>query len=446
MQISLKIKPCLTPNMESPLIAKNWKKGMHTLDIVYPNLYSGGIYCLAPLIVYNIVNNMERWQCNRVFLDKGKITSKLIGFTLQYEPDYYNVIKILKSNRISLSKDREEIIFAGGPCVNSNPKTMEEYFDFFFIGEAEETLVTVLKEYESESDKKTFLKNIADLEGIYVPGISKQPTMSTVEDLDKAPYPLYQPMPKEGKLLFGKVFILETERGCPFHCYFCPISKIHTSTKYRSLENIKDIIDKGLAINKRDKVIIYSPSFSHPQRKEILRYLLEKKVEFSVPSLKVELIDEDLLELINKGGQRTITVAPECNERLRPGIGKPMKDELFYSFAKMANKFNFETIKMYFMIGLPGEEEQDLNETIEFIKKMKEMSHHKIYASINPFVPKPKTMLEKAKFDRAKIKKHAAYMKKELGKLGMRIKIASISNYHHQWLLGKAEKLPTKGQ
>lgn len=428
--------------MESPLIEKKWKKGMRTLDIVYPNLYRGGIYCLAPLIVYNIVNGIENWQCNRIFLDQGKITSKLIGFTLQYEPDYYNVLKILKANKIKLTKERDEIIFAGGPCVNSNHKTMEDYFDFLFLGEAEEALPKVLKEYEKNSDKKEFLKNISDITGVYVSGTSKKTTISALSDLDKAPYPIYQPMPEEGPLLFGKVFILETERGCPFHCHFCPISKIHTSTKYRSLEKIKEIVDKGLEINQREKIIIYSPSFSHPQRKDILRYLLEKKVEFSVPSLKVELIDEELLALISRGGQRTITVAPECNESLRPSIGKPMKDELFYDFAKTANKYNFETIKMYFMIGLPGQEEKDLKETVEFIKKMKELSHHKIYASINPFVPKPKTALENAKFDRAKIKKHAAYMKKELGKMGMRTKIASISNYYHQWILAKAEKLP----
>ena len=121
-----------------------------------------------------------------------------------------------------------------------------------------------------------------------------------------------------------------------------------------------------------------------------------------------------------------------------------MKDELFFNFAKMANKYDFKTIKMYFMIGLPGEEEQDLKDIVDFIKEMKKISKHKIYASINPFVPKPKTKLADAKFDKAKVKKHAAYLKKELGKIGLRFKLASISNYHNQWLLSKAEKLPLK--
>lgn len=428
--------------MESPLIPKKWEKGMHSLDIVYPNLYSGGIYCLAPLIVYNIVNSMKKWTCNRIFLDRGKITSKLIGFTLQYEPDYYNVLKMLKDNKIKLSKDREEIVFAGGPCVNANHKTMEDYFDFFFIGQAEETLVNVLKAYEKNQNKKEFLKDIADITGVYVPGISPRLTYARIADLDKIPYPLYQPMPEEGKLLFGKVFILETERGCPFRCHFCAMGKFHPQQIHRSLENIKEIIDQGLSINKRDKVIIYSPSFSHPQKKQILRYLLEKGVEFSVPSIKVELADEELLELISKGKQRTLTVAPECNEKLRPTLGKPMKDKLFFDFARMANKFDFETIKLYFMIGLPKQEEADLQEMVDFVKEMKKISKAKVYASVNPFIPKLGTTMAHEKFDKAKVKKHAAYLKRELGKIGMRFKLASISNYHKQYQLGKAEKLP----
>jgi len=417
---------------------------MQSLDIVYPNLYSGGIYCMAPLIVYNIVNSLENWQCNRVFLDKGRITSRLIGFTLQYEPDYYNVLKMMKANNIKLAKDREEIVFAGGPCVNANHKTMEDYFDFIFLGEAEEALVLVLKEYEKEKGKKEFLEAISRIAGVYVPGISRTAEPALIRDLDTVPYPLCQPMPEEGKLLFGRVFMLEVERGCPFRCYFCVLPQSHSLIVRRSLEKIKEIIDKGLEINKRDKVIIYSPSFSHPQKKEILQYLLDRKVEFSIPSIKVELADEELLSLVSKGGQRTLTVAPECSERLRPSLGKPMKDELFFSFARMANKFSFRTIKMYFMIGLPGEEEKDLKDMVDFIKEMKKISKHRIYASVNPFVPKPKTMLADAKFDKAKVKKHAAYLKKELGKIGMRFKLASISNYHSQWLLGKAEKLPLR--
>lgn len=428
--------------MESPLIPQKWKKGMHSLDIVYPNLYRGGVYCLAPLIVYNIANSLDKWICNRVFLDRGKVSSKLIGFTLQYELDYYNALKILKKEGIKLSKDRDEIIFAGGPCINANHRTMEEYFDFLFLGECEETLIKVLKAYEKTRDKKKFLKKISNIPGVYVPKKSKVSPV-TIKNLDAVPYPLYQPMPTEGKLLFGQVFILETERGCPFKCKFCALPQFHPKIVRRSLDSIKKIIDEGLRINKRKKVIIYSPSFSHPQRKEILEYLLKKKVELSVPSLKVELVDEELLELISKGGQRTLTIAPECNERLRTSIGKPMKDELFFRFARMANKLDFETIKLYLMIGLPKQEEKDLQETVEFIKEMKKISKHKIYASINPFVPKPKTEMANENFDKAKVKKHATYLKKELGKMGIRLKLASLSSYHKQWILGKAEKLPT---
>src|SRR3989338_6830216 len=111
--------------MEFPLIEKKWTKNINSMDIVYPNKYYGGVYCLGPLVVYNTVNAMQNWICNRVFLDKGKISSKLIGFTLQYEMDYYNVLKMFKDANIVLDKSkREQIVFAGGPCINNHPYTM----------------------------------------------------------------------------------------------------------------------------------------------------------------------------------------------------------------------------------------------------------------------------------------------------------------------------------
>lgn len=420
--------------MESPLIKKSWNKSIKTLDIVYPNLYYGGVYCLAPIIIYNITNNLPKWICNRNFLDKHKITSDLIGFTFQYELDYYNLPKILQY-KIPLKKPRKQILFAGGPCINQNPSTLSEYFDFFLLGESETLLPKVLQHYPS----KDFLDRIADYKGIYIPGKNK-PTYAPLTELDKMPYPLYQPFPEKinKNFVFGKVFILEIERGCPFNCKFCPIHSFYEEIRYRALSNIKNIIDQGIKLNKRNKVVIYSPSFTHPNKKEILQYLIEKNLEFSVPSLKAELIDKELLELIKKGNQKTITLAPECNESLRSSIGKPIKDDVFFKIIEYANELKFETIKLYFMINIPNQTQQDLDEMIEFIEQCKKRFKNKLYISINALVPKQRTAFSKHTFNKEQIQKQLNYLK---SKLRVKFKTSPLRIAEKEFQLSHAKEL-----
>lgn len=431
---------------ESPIIQKNWKKGINTLAIVYPNLYYGGVYCLAPLIFYNLVNQQKNWICERKFLDSSENLSQfnLIGFTFQYEPDYYNFIKILKENNISLNpKERKQIIFAGGPCINQNPLPLLKYLDFIVIGEIEEVLPKILDEYEKNKDNKSsFLSSISKFQGVYIPDISKTFSQAIIQDLDKIPYPLYQPFPEKitKNFVFGKVFMLEIERGCPFHCKFCPLSAIHKTIKFHPLEKIKQIIDQGIQLNKRDKVVIYSPSFTHPKRKEILKYILSKNLKFSVPSIKVELMDEETLTLIKQGKQKTLTIAPEANESMRFKIGKNVKDEKFFEFAALAKKLNFEKLKLYFLIGLPSQTQKDLDEMLIFIKKIK-LIFPNTSVSVNPLVPKPKTEFSNLKFNKSEIKKQTIYLKKQLSKIKIKFKIPNISQSYLEYKLAFAKSL-----
>ena len=413
--------------MEYPIINKKWTKDTNSLAIVYPNLYYGGVYCLAPNIIYNIVNSLPNWICERQFLDKHKDLSKfdLVGFTFQYELDLHNIEKLIEQYK-------PKFTFAGGPVINSNYKILANKVDFLVIGEVESILPEILKHY----NKKDFLQIISKIKGVYVKGISKDFSFTDFKDLDSYPYPIYQPFPEkiDKSFVFGKPFILEIERGCPFKCKFCTLSNIYKTVRYRSLKNIKEIIDQGIKINKREKVLIYSPSFTHPKRKEILKYLIKKNLKFSIPSTKIEFIDDELLKLIKEGGQKTITIAPETNERLRKDIGKLTTDKQFLDFIDLIKNNKFKKIKIYLMLGLPNQTEKDIKETVEFIKKIKDKFNN-ISLSINYFIPKNLTPFKNHKFDKNINKQQTKIIKQELNKLKIKYKIASLNTTYQEYKL-----------
>jgi radical SAM superfamily enzyme YgiQ (UPF0313 family) len=431
--------------MESPIFPKAWKKGINKLAIVYPNLYYGGIYCLGPLIFYNQVNQLRNWLCTRHFLDNNNLKNHdLIGFTFQYELDYYNFAKILEKNNIPLDrKKRKEIIFAGGPCINTNPEALSNYIDFFIVGEAEDTMPSILSAYEENKSKQTFLEKISNIPGVFVPGLNTPSIMATVRNLDAIPYPLYQPLPKKLNKthVFGNAFMLETERGCLFKCKFCPLNEFYSKARYRSLSSIKNIIDNGLKINKRDKVVIYAPSFIHPKRKEILQYLIDKNIPTSIPSIKAEFIDYELLKLIRKCGAKSLTVAPEAGERLRKEAGKIVPDKYFFRVMEWANELKFNSIKLYLLIGMPNQTKDDLDELIIFLEKSKKLFKGKIYASVNPVVPKRRTQYEGFPFLKKEAKQQSIYLKKHAK---IKLKISNINSSSIEWKLSNAKNLILK--
>ncbi|MDP3918432.1 MAG: radical SAM protein [Nanoarchaeota archaeon] len=399
-----------------------YKNTKYKLDIVFPNKSYGGVYSLGPLIIQNIVNKRDNWHCERIFSDQGKVTSELVGFTLQWELDLQKAID-MKGNGIN---------FAGGPLASMNPKLIGQYFDFLILGDVEAVLPFVLTEYERG---EKFLENISNIEGVYVPG-KNEPRFKLIKNLDDAPYPIIQPFPEivTKDFVFGKTFILEIERGCTNKCNYCPLPNFYSKCKFRSLENLKQIIDEGLSINHVEKVIIYAPSFIHPKRKEILQYLINKDVIVTIPSIRAETMDKETMELIKKCGQESLTLAPECGESLRLKINKNVKDISYFKFIDLANETGFKKLKLYMQIGLPDMTDKDLEEWINLVKEIQKKFKGKLNISVNYFVPKPTTTFQDHIFDKKELKKQANYLKKHLK---IEFKLPSLSTSYKEWKISK---------
>ncbi len=411
---------------ESPAYPKSWKKGQIPIDILFPNKYFGGAYHLGMHILYNLIMEDARFVAHKVYSDEGKLSSTIIMISVSYERDYPRIPKLLKQNGISLDKNRKEIIICGGPAVMLNSKPVESYADMIVHGDAEAIVPGLLEAYTGQ-EKSAYLDSVKHHKGVHIPGLNKKTTLE-LDNLNDAPYPLYQPLPEEltREFVFGNTFLLEIERSCPHHCSFCIIPAVNKKTKMRTYEHLKKIIDEGIRINKRNNITIYSPAFTHIDRKKILRYIISKGLTFSVPSLRAELVDDELLDLIKQGGQNSITIAPEAPMHLRKSIKKYIPDRT-YEEAIAKAKAHGMSVKLYMMIGLPGMTDSDVIEMAKWLNKQG------IYASINPLVPKLTTDVEKHPFDTKVIKHQIDLLKKHLK---IKHKIANLDTSEEEYELG----------
>ncbi|MDH5806493.1 MAG: radical SAM protein [Candidatus Methanomethylicaceae archaeon] len=370
--------------------------------LVYPNIYNVGMCNLAIRLLYELINQREDVVCERFFFSNyGEIPRSLesgmplnafdvIGFSLQHEMDYVRMLDMIKSSGIPLeSKNRSHpIIIAGGPSVTANPIPISPFIDFFIIGEVEPILNELLEILINLKNKEDLLS----LPGIYQ--IGKPTEKIYVKNLDNAPHALRQIiLEKENGFLSS--FLLEISRGCNRRCRFCLESFLYSPKRDRSFKVIKNILETGLLLTNTNRVFcISSALLDHPQIKEILSYLVERKIVFSIPSLRIYDADEELMKLIASGGQRTLTIAPESpSERLREIINKNFPEDQLYNMIHNAKNVGIKSLKLYFMVGIPGEKDEDYENLDKIFSKIISLGFKpsSIHISINPLIPKANT-------------------------------------------------------
>lgn len=419
--------------------------------MAFPAIYSFSMASLGYLWMFKTIDEVEDISIERVCSDTEKTQFRpdevsLIAFSFSFDLDFLEIFKMLEKYNIPLkSSDREDkpLIFAGGPVVSSNPEPYKEIFDFFIIGDGEDVNLEVVRCCKANKDKSKdeILKELSEIEGVYVPKYPKK----VVKHTKKLSECIYTPiLTKEA--FFPNTFIIEMTRGCANRCGFCLASYLNLPLRSIPFETLKQVIDLGL--QNTNKIALLGAQISaHPHFHDICRYIYDKvqggqNIEMSVSSLRVDAITPDVVKTLVATGQKNSTLAIEAgSERLRKVINKNLTEEQIFNAVKIARDNGLKGFKFYGMIGIPTETQEDLEAIVELAKRVKkENKGFDISFGFSSFVPKPHTPFQWCgREDSKSLEKKSAYLLKELRKIGITAHVSSIKWDYWQAILSRGD-------
>lgn len=396
------------------------------IALCYPDIYEIGMSSLGVRIIYGLLNEMEGVACERVFapapdmekllrekgmplfsLESGSPVKDfdILGFSLSSELNYTNILNILDLAGIPLfSKDRKggaPLVIAGGNSVfNFTP--LKPFIDVFIVGEGEEIIAEIAKISMERKGmgREDILEAVSGLEGVYVPFLPKSSVRKCfVQNFDGSFFPSRWLVPLT-EIVHDRIS-LEIMRGCGQGCFFCQAGSCWKPVRTRSPRNLLDIAIQAYQFTGYEEISLLSfSSGDHPQIEDIVELLLsefrEKKVTLSFPSVRIDTFSFELAGRIRDIKKTGLTFAPETSERLRNRVGKKIKDEELAKLVDQARKNGWKQIKLYFMLGLPGEMEEDLRDIVRLINELSGIIT--IKAAFNTFIPKPHTLFERERF------------------------------------------------
>ncbi len=437
------------------------KKTLENIDIrfcmCFPDVYEVGMSHLGIQILYDMFNRRNDTYCERVYSpwnDMDRLMREkhiplyaletktpvkhfdFLGITLQYEMCYTNVLQILDLSGIPIyatdRTDDDPIVIGGGPCTY-NPEPIADFFDIFYIGEGETVYNEMLDRYKelkhSGASRRECLRQLADIEGLYIPSLYKieynddftikeiipaddkvpmKIKRQVVNDIDNTYYP-DKPLVPYIQAVQDRV-VLEIQRGCIRGCRFCQAGMIYRPVRERSLEFLKNCADKMLASTGYDEITLSSLSSSdYSNLKELVYYLIDnyssKGVNISLPSLRIDSFALDVMGKVQDVKRSSLTFAPEAGtQRLRNIINKGLSESDILEGAGSAFNLGWNKVKLYFMLGLPFEREDDVEGIPILADKIarryyeipKEERNGKVAITISTsfFVPKPFTAFQ----------------------------------------------------
>lgn len=432
---------------EKGAIKKDWG-GRISIGLAYPNHYRIGMSNLGFQVLYHLFNGRDNVVAERFFLPEGKELSlylegrksllslesqtpmgkfDLVAFSLSFENDYPNILKILDLGKIPLlAEARDEfhpLVMAGGITTFLNPEPVAPFFDFFLLGEAE----AVLDEFTSSwadigrthPGRRNRLRALArNVKSIYVPSFyrpeyhkkgtlkSMEPIEASIPEKVKVACHVFTDSPVNRSMIltpdtaFAERVLIELGRGCGRSCRFCAAGYVYRPPRIHGESKIRASIDK--AMEQAERIGLLSTAVSDiPGIEHITGYIVKKGGRFSLSSLRADALTEALIEDLKSVGQKTLAIAPEAgSDRLRKVINKHLTQDQIIEAATTIGRVGDFALRLYFLIGLPTETKEDVDQIVELVKSIK---HHiikesrargrirKIKLSLNCFVPKPFT-------------------------------------------------------
>ncbi len=429
--LSLVSKPVRYLGQEIHAIRKDPAGVKLKFCLAFPDVYEVGMSHLGIQILYHLLNGIKGVACERAFAPWGDMEKVLrdkrislssvessiplnrfdiVGFSLQYELCLTNVLNMLDLSDIPLfSKDRDDrfpLIIAGGPLA-FNPAPIADFFDALVIGDGEEVALEIcgiaLQSKEAGAKKEDILKSLSRLEGVYVPSLhveGQKIRKRTVSDLNQAFFPSCPIVPYM-KVVHDRLNV-EIARGCKRGCRFCEAGFIHRPYRERSPRVIREILDASLQRTGYEELSLLSLSAGDyssigPLLSDLMDRYETKRVAVSFPSLRIESVVGRLAEEVKRVRKTGFTIAPEAGtERLRKVINKELDEGVFFQGLSDLFSKGWKNIKLYFMMGLPTEKEEDLRGIFDLTRKIaaigeRQKIHPNISVSVSTFVPKPHT-------------------------------------------------------
>lgn len=430
--------------------------GKVSVCIVYPNTYHIGMSNLGFQGIYTILNRRPDTVCERAFLPdeedreeylrtRSEIVSMeskrplqrfdVVAFSVSFENDYPNILEILHMARIPARaagrKEVHPLLVMGGVCAFSNPEPLAPFFDVVFIGEAEEMLPEFIDAFRDSRSREDLREKAQGIEGLYLPqqydvdyeadgriavrtargGAPDRITRRVVKDISGHSF---RPSIITTETEFSGMYLTEAMRGCPWHCRFCVAGSVYKPVRKKAPAALKEEIADAMLVGGR--VGLIAPSLTdYPHTAEILRM---DGVDFSITSLRASKRSAELMTFLR--GHKSVSIAPEAGtQRLRDVIDKRITEEDILETAELILAGGTETLRLYFMVGLPTESDEDIEGIVSLVTRIrKSLEHGKIVLTLSTFVPKPFTPFQWHPMERMEVvKRRLKSVKQQLAQL-----------------------------
>ncbi|MBD1811853.1 B12-binding domain-containing radical SAM protein [Microcoleus vaginatus DQ-U2] len=436
----------------------------------FPNEYTVGITSLGYQIVWATLAVRSDIEVGRLFTDIREQLPRnpeLLGFSLSWELDYVNILNLLESLEIpiwaSKRTDNHPIVFGGGPVFTANPEPFADFFDVILLGDGEhliDNFIDACKEVR-KADRLTKLRHLAQVPGVYVPSLYEVTYLDAAEGI-KSIQPVDSGIPSmvekqtyrgntlsastvvTEKAAWENIYMVEVVRSCPEMCRFCLASYLTLPFRTASLEgSLIPAIDRGLAVTNRLGLLGASVT-QHPEFEALLDHLNHPKydgVRLSLSSVRTNTVTVKLAEILTNRDSKSVTIAVESgSERLRKIVNKKLTNDEIIQAAINAKAGGLKGIKLYGMAGIPGEQMEDLEETVEMMRAIRKAAPGlRLTLGCSTFVPKSHTPFQWFGVNKD-AEKRLKFLDKELRKLGLEFRPESYNWSVIQGLLSKGDR------